>query len=140
MFPCVVFPTVMLIKKECKPNLSLSQVTEITARLFGLTVSTVDPLPSYDDQNFHVVCVDAGEFVLKVTNSLDSENTKLMELQIHSMNFLKQNGLPVQEALCTVTGEMMSLEEIGLTYTHLLFLSSHSASGVLIGLKVCQSF
>ncbi|KAI5609802.1 hydroxylysine kinase, partial [Silurus asotus] len=108
--------TEMLIKKESKPNLSLSQVTEITARLFGLTVSSIRPLPSYDDQNFHVVCVNAGEFVLKVMNSSDSENIKLLELQTHSMNFLQQNGLPSQTALCSVAGEMMTLEEIDCGY------------------------
>lgn len=116
-FPHVVPPTVML-KKEFKPNLSDSQVTEITARLFGLTVSTIRLLPSYNDQNFHVACVDAGEFVLKVMNSFDSKDMKLLELQTHSMNFLKQNGLPSQTTLHTVTGETMGLEEIGMTYTH----------------------
>lgn len=120
MFTHAVPPTVMSVKKECKPNLSFSQVTEITGRLYGLTVSSIHPLPSYDDQNFHVLCVDSGEFVLKVMNSSDSENLKLLELQIHCMNFLQKNGLPVQTAQCTVTGKMMSLEEIGMTYTHIL--------------------
>ncbi|XP_060739705.1 hydroxylysine kinase-like isoform X1 [Tachysurus vachellii] len=116
MFPHVIPLTEMSVKKASKPNLSHSQVTELTARLFGLTVSTIHPLPSYDDQNFHVVCVDAGDFVLKVMNSTDSENMKLLELQTHSMNFLLQNGLPAQKALCTVTGKMMSLEELDCGY------------------------
>ncbi|KAB5559021.1 hypothetical protein PHYPO_G00024050 [Pangasianodon hypophthalmus] len=112
----IFYSGAMSFKKESKPNLSHSQVTEITARLFGLTVSTVSPLPSYADQNSHVVCVDAGEFVLKVMNSSDSEDMKLLELQTHSMNFLQQNGLPAQTALCTITGETMSLEEIDCGY------------------------
>lgn len=120
MFSHFVPPTVMSIKKESKPNLSHSQVTEITARLFGLTVSTIRPLPSYDDQNFHMVCVDAGDFVLKIMNSSVSENLKLLEMQTHSMIFLQQNGIPVQTALSTITGQMMSLEEIGMNCTHLL--------------------
>ncbi|XP_058257661.1 hydroxylysine kinase [Hemibagrus wyckioides] len=106
----------MSIKKASKPSLSDAQVTEITARLFGLTVSSIHPLPSYDDQNFHLVCVDAGDFVLKVMNSTDSENMKLLELQTYSMNLVQQNGLPAQTALRTVTGEMMSLEEIDCGY------------------------
>ncbi|XP_053368463.1 hydroxylysine kinase [Clarias gariepinus] len=106
----------MSIKKESKPNLSHSQVTEIISRLYGLTVSTIRPMPSYDDQNFHLVCVDAGEFVLKVMNSSDSENVKLLDLQTHIMNFLQQKGLPAQKAMCTIRGEMMSLEEIDCGY------------------------
>ncbi|XP_060796638.1 hydroxylysine kinase-like [Neoarius graeffei] len=105
-----------MLTKESKPNLSHSQVTEITAHLFGLTVSTIHPLPSYDDQNFHLVCVDTGEFVLKVMNTFDSVNVKLLEVQTHSMNFLKQNGLPAQTALRTVRGELMALEEIDCGY------------------------
>ncbi|KAI4903790.1 hypothetical protein NFI96_026399 [Prochilodus magdalenae] len=98
--------------KDSKPNLSASQATEITARLFGLTVSSVRPLPSYDDQNFHVVSSEGGQYVLKVMNSADSQNLTLLEVQTHTMNFLWQRGLPAQTAVPTVTGQLMSLEEM----------------------------
>ncbi|XP_051550496.1 hydroxylysine kinase-like [Myxocyprinus asiaticus] len=98
--------------KESKPNLSHSQVTEIVKQLFGLTASIIRPLPSYDDQNFYVASSDGGEFVLKIMNSADSQNFTVLELQTHAMNFLHQRGLPAQTALPTLTGQLMSLEEI----------------------------
>ncbi|XP_056116524.1 hydroxylysine kinase [Rhinichthys klamathensis goyatoka] len=97
--------------KESKPNLSDSQVTEIIKRLYGLTVSIIRPLPSYDDQNFYVAPSEGGEYVLKVMNSADSHNIPVIELQTHSMNFLHQRGLPAQTAFPTLTGQLMSLEE-----------------------------
>ncbi|KAL7855362.1 hypothetical protein SRHO_G00175520 [Serrasalmus rhombeus] len=98
--------------KESKPNLTVSQATDITGRLFGLAVSSVRPLPSYDDQNFHVVSSEGGQYVLKVMNLADSQNLPLLEVQTHTMNFLWQRGLPAQTAVPTVTGQLMSLEEI----------------------------
>ncbi|XP_052446285.1 hydroxylysine kinase [Carassius gibelio] len=98
--------------KESKPNLSNSQVTEIIKRLYGLTVSVIRPLPSYDDQNFYVAPSEGGEYVLKVMNSEDSQNIPVLELQTHAMNFLHQRGLPAQTALHTLTGQLMSLEEL----------------------------
>ncbi|XP_072516970.1 hydroxylysine kinase isoform X2 [Salminus brasiliensis] len=98
--------------KDSKPNLSLSQAAEIAGQLFGLTLSSVRPLPSYDDQNFHVSSAEGGQYVLKIMNSTDSQNLHLLEVQTHTMSFLWEKGLPAQTAVPTVTGQLMSLEEI----------------------------
>ncbi|GAA6111202.1 hydroxylysine kinase-like [Tachysurus ichikawai] len=121
----------MSVKKASKPNLSHSQVTELTARLFGLTVSTIHPLPSYDDQNFHVVCVDAGDFVLKVMNSTDRKMMSLEELDcgyglqkylVRLLTYLP--GTPMAKITCTPqllyeTGKMgAKLDKILLSMEH----------------------
>lgn len=98
--------------KESKPNLSHSQVTEVIKKLYGLTVSNIRPLPSYDDQNFYVDSIEGGECLMKVMNSADSQNVTLTGLQTHVMNFLHQKGLPTQTAIPTLTGQLMSLEEL----------------------------
>ncbi|KAG9266899.1 hydroxylysine kinase isoform X1 [Astyanax mexicanus] len=98
--------------RDSKPYLSLSQATELTGRLFGLTVTSIRPLPSYDDQNFHVESAESGQYVLKVMNSAASQNLHLLEVQTHIMNFLWEKGLPAQTAVPTVTGQLLSLEEI----------------------------
>ncbi|KAI2650148.1 Hydroxylysine kinase [Labeo rohita] len=97
--------------KDSKPNLSHSQAIEIVKRLYGLTVSVIRPLPSYDDQNLYVATSEGAEYVLKVMNSADSQNITVIELQTHTMNFLHQRGLPAQTALPNLTGQLMSLEE-----------------------------
>ncbi|KAJ8374260.1 hypothetical protein SKAU_G00048400 [Synaphobranchus kaupii] len=98
--------------KDSKPKLSESQASQLIGRLFGLTVTKIRPLPSYDDQNFHVGDSEGGEYVLKIMNSVCSQNMGLIEVQTHAMAWLHQNGLPAQTALPKLTGTKMSLEDI----------------------------
>lgn len=91
---------------------SFAQVTDILKRLYDLTTSEICSLPSYDDQNFHVSTNDGKEYVLKIMNSADSKNTSLIEVQTYAMSFLHQNGIPAQTATPTVSGQLMSLEEL----------------------------
>lgn len=100
--------------KHAQPNFSQSQVADIVKRLFSLTPSEIHSLPSYDDQNFYVAAIEGGEYVLKIMNSEDSKNLTLIEVQTHAMSFLQQNGLPTQTSLPTTSGQLMSLEEIGM--------------------------
>lgn len=103
--------------KHAKPNLSHPQASEMVKRLFRLTPSQIRSLPSYDDQNFYVAAAEGGEFVLKVMNSEDSKNSTIFEVQNFAMSILHHNGLPAQTALPNISGELMSLEEIGY-YSH----------------------
>ncbi|KAM7011964.1 hydroxylysine kinase [Tautogolabrus adspersus] len=102
--------------QHTKPNFSQHQVAELVKRLFQLTPSEIRSLPSYDDQNFYVAAVEGGEYVLKIMNSDDSKNTNLIEVQTYTMSFLNQNGLPAQTALPTISGQLMSLEEMDCGY------------------------
>ncbi|XP_023699949.2 hydroxylysine kinase [Paramormyrops kingsleyae] len=98
--------------KDSKPNLTQSQAEELLGRVFGLTVTQMKSLPSYDDQNFHIRVSEGSEYVLKVMNSVDSKNSTLLELQTHAMSFLRQHGLPVPTAVPTLDGQLLSLEAI----------------------------
>ncbi|XP_041648253.1 hydroxylysine kinase-like isoform X4 [Cheilinus undulatus] len=106
----------VMAAQHVKPNFSQPQVAELVKRLFGLTPSEIRPLPSYDDQNFYVAAGEGGEFVLKIMNSEDSKEPKLIEMQTYAMSFLQQNGLPAQTALPTTSGQLMSLEEMDCGY------------------------
>ncbi|XP_049910391.1 hydroxylysine kinase-like [Epinephelus moara] len=97
--------------KHAQPHFSQSQVTEMMKRLFDLTPSEIRSLPSYDDQNFHVVSAEGGEYVLKIMNSEDSKNYVLIEMQTYAMSVLHENGLPAQTVVPTTSGQLMSLEE-----------------------------
>ncbi|NWS97822.1 HYKK kinase, partial [Mionectes macconnelli] len=100
-----------------KPALSEKEATELVDRVFGLKVSWLRPLPSYDDQNFHV-CVSgnssgaegADEYVLKITNSEDSREPDLIQVQTQAMMFLNAEGFPSATPYLTKDGSIMSLE------------------------------
>ncbi|KFV61079.1 Hydroxylysine kinase, partial [Dryobates pubescens] len=103
-----------------KPALGEKEVTELIDRVFGLKVSWIRPLPSYDDQNFHVgvlgnqgVSESADEYVLKITNSEDSQEPDLIEVQTQAMMFLSNEGFPSATPYLTKDGNIMSLESGG---------------------------
>ncbi|XP_062998491.1 hydroxylysine kinase [Elgaria multicarinata webbii] len=100
-----------------KPAFSEKEAIELVERIFGLKVSELKPLPSYDDQNFHVHVVNferkgekAEEYVLKIINCEDSQNPELIEVQTRIMMFLKEEGFPVAAPHFTKEGEIMFLE------------------------------
>lgn len=100
-----------------KPALGEKEAAELVDRVFGLKVSWIGPLPSYDDQNFHVrVSRDggeaggAGEYVLKITNLEDSQKPDLIEAQTRAMMFLNAEGFPSATPRLTKDGAIMSLE------------------------------
>ncbi|XP_068882482.1 hydroxylysine kinase isoform X3 [Aphelocoma coerulescens] len=95
-----------------KPTLGEKEAAELVDRVFGLKVSWVRPLPSYDDQNFHVRVSAEGtdEYVLKITNSEDSQEPDLIEAQTQAMMFLSAEGFPSATPYLTKDGNIMSLE------------------------------
>ncbi|GCB78752.1 hypothetical protein scyTo_0020708 [Scyliorhinus torazame] len=76
-------------------------------------------MPSYDDQNFHVLAPESQEtgdlsksYVLKVMNSVDSQDADLIEAQTRAMMFLNEKGFPSPIPIPTTDGKIMSLESI----------------------------
>lgn len=101
-----------------KPAFSEKQAIELVEKRFGLNVSELKPLPSYDDQNFHVRVSgseggDCTDYVVKIINFEDSQNPKLIEVQTQIMLFLNEEGFPVPTPRFTKGGEIMFLESIG---------------------------
>ncbi|XP_062927003.1 hydroxylysine kinase-like isoform X1 [Mobula hypostoma] len=118
-----------------KPSLNETQVVELVGQLYGLKVSEVQPMPSYDDQNFHIQVAEtqaSGDhrrsYVLKVLNATDSQDADLVEVQTRVMMFLKQKGFPAPTSIPTTDGRIMSLETInsGQEYkTHMVRLLTY---------------
>ncbi|XP_053128710.1 hydroxylysine kinase isoform X2 [Hemicordylus capensis] len=102
-----------------KPAFSEKQTIELVERIFGLKVAELKPLPSYDDQNFHVRVPKlegtgdyAEEYVVKIINGEDSQNPGLIEVQTEIMMFLNKEGFPVPAPRSTKGGEIMFLESV----------------------------
>ncbi|KAK2495365.1 hypothetical protein MC885_016613 [Smutsia gigantea] len=94
-----------------KPTFSEVQASALVESVFGLKVSKIHPLPSYDDQNFHV-CISRtkhttdspAEYVLKISNTESSKTPDLIEVQSHIMMFLRAAGFPTA-SVCRTKGE-----------------------------------
>ncbi|XP_076984698.1 hydroxylysine kinase isoform X2 [Tamandua tetradactyla] len=94
-----------------KPAFSGVQASALVELVFGLKVSKIEPLPSYDDQNFHVYSsrtedTTGGptEYVLKISNTESSKIPDLIEVQSHIIMFLKAAGFPTA-TVCRTKGD-----------------------------------
>ncbi|XP_048812170.1 hydroxylysine kinase [Lagopus muta] len=102
-------------QEAAKPAFGEDEVAELVAEVFGLKAAWVRPLPSYDDQNFHVRVSSRGEaegaeeYVLKITNSEDSRQPALIEAQTQAMVFLSARGFPAATPRLTKDGSIMAL-------------------------------
>ncbi|XP_009208986.1 hydroxylysine kinase isoform X2 [Papio anubis] len=91
-----------------KPTFSEEQASALAESVFGLKVSKVQPLPSYDDQNFHVYVSKTKngptEYVLKISNTKASKNPDRIEVLNHVIMFLKAAGFPTS-SVCRTKGD-----------------------------------
>ncbi|XP_059227350.1 hydroxylysine kinase isoform X2 [Mustela nigripes] len=102
-----------------KPTFSDAQASALVESLFGLKVSKIRPLPSYDDQNFHVYISSAKdaadeptEYVLKISNAESSRSPELIEVQSHVSMFLRAAGFPTASVHPTAGGHLSSLVSV----------------------------
>ncbi|CAK6442364.1 unnamed protein product [Pipistrellus nathusii] len=131
---------------SAKPAFSEAQARALVEAEFGLRVSEVQPLPSYDDQNFRVRVPRAGdaggpsEFVLKISNAEASRTPGLIEVQSHVIAFLHQAGFPTASVWPARSGRITSLVSVDCgsrTRSHLVrlltFLPGRPVAEVPVG-------
>ncbi|XP_076432421.1 hydroxylysine kinase isoform X2 [Peromyscus maniculatus bairdii] len=94
-----------------KPTFTEAQASALVESVFGFKVSKIQPLPSYDDQNFHVhisrtkdTADDPVEYVLKISNTESSQTRDLIEMQNHIIMFLREAGFPTA-SVCRTKGD-----------------------------------
>ncbi|GAB1294233.1 Hydroxylysine kinase [Apodemus speciosus] len=109
-----------------KPTFTEAQASALVESVFGFKVFKIQPLPSYDDQNFHVhvsrskeTTDDTGEYVLKISNTESSQTPDLIEVQNHIILFLRAAGFPTA-SVCRTKGDntisLISIVMIGRMY------------------------
>ncbi|XP_012580543.1 PREDICTED: hydroxylysine kinase isoform X2 [Condylura cristata] len=102
-----------------KPTFSEAQACAVVESVFGLKVSKILPLPSYDDQNFHV-CISRtkdttdgpAEYVLKINNTESSKTPDLIEVQSQIIMFLRAAGFPTASVFHTKGDNITSLMSV----------------------------
>ncbi|XP_046577796.1 hydroxylysine kinase-like [Haliotis rubra] len=104
-----------------RPVVLEGMVKDIIHKMYGLTVTVVKELPSYDDRNYYVRVEDQhsnpfiqqlqpGGYLLKVINSKDSMNPQGLEAQHAFMKCLLKNSIQTQMIIPNINGEEQSLE------------------------------
>ncbi|XP_050691555.1 hydroxylysine kinase-like [Eriocheir sinensis] len=116
-------PGVLQPGQVIRPVMDEENAKTLARKLFGLTVTSIKELNSYDDKNFHLQVESESSnphipeghpdgYVLKVTNSLDSKNAGVMAAQNEIMLFLLARGIKVPKPEKNVTGSHFILSEI----------------------------
>ncbi|XP_036047765.1 hydroxylysine kinase isoform X1 [Onychomys torridus] len=102
-----------------KPTFTEVQASALVESVFGFKVSKIQPLPSYDDQNFHVhisrtkdTTDDPVDYVLKISNTESSQIPDLIEMQNHIIMFLREAGFPTASVCRTKGDNTISLVSI----------------------------
>ncbi|XP_045102821.1 hydroxylysine kinase-like isoform X2 [Portunus trituberculatus] len=106
-----------------RPVLGKEAPTMLALKLFGLTVTSIKELDSYDDRNYlikvegessnpHIKEPSPDGYVLKVTNSLDSKKSKIMAAQVEMMLFLHSRGFKVSKPEKNVHGSHLIYAKI----------------------------
>ena len=107
-----------------KPPFTEVEASALVESVFGLKVSKILPLPSYDDQNFHV-CISRAkdttdgpsDYVLKISNTESSKNPDLIEVQSHIIMFLRAAGFPTASVCRTKGDNITSLVSVGKSWS-----------------------
>ena len=110
-----------------RPVVDIQRAIGLACSLYGVSISErslVKEFVSYDDRNFYMKGTlpehqtSECEFVLKITNHVDSEKISFVNAQNEVMLYLKRQGFSCQVPLRALTGE----------YTKTCLLTSDAAS------------
>ncbi|KAK4326559.1 hypothetical protein Pmani_002939 [Petrolisthes manimaculis] len=108
---------------DIRPIVGLEQVPGLVKNLFGLTVTSVTQLSSYDDKNFHIQVSKSVNnphlkttcphgYVLKILNTKTSQKQKLVAAQNDMMIFLMKRGIMSPQPEKNVDGSSMILMQL----------------------------
>jgi Ser/Thr protein kinase RdoA (MazF antagonist) len=91
------------------PRFSPEQAQDLAARHYDLRV-TAHELPSYIDQNFHLLDAAGAEYVLKISNT--TEDQDFLDAQVSALEFLqaKPGRLETPRAVPSSAGEYVGRE------------------------------
>ena len=103
-----------------QPQLSQEEARGVLQNKYGINdIIGLKPLPSYEDQNFHVTAKAADDlqhlkdYILKIMNNALSKNPDICSVQSHAMAFLRERGFPTPMTFPTTGGEMLSFFSVG---------------------------
>jgi 4-aminobutyrate aminotransferase-like enzyme/Ser/Thr protein kinase RdoA (MazF antagonist) len=95
------------------PALSETEIISLAQTLYGLSVTSIHPLPGERDQNARLRCVDEQNYVLKISSDLEEE--VVLDLQNSALTHLASHApeLQVPRIISTSTGKLIGKVQTG---------------------------
>ncbi|XP_049881066.1 hydroxylysine kinase [Pectinophora gossypiella] len=109
--------------KVIRPEIDHEGVKLLAERLYGISVLELTELNGYDDKNYKIIedpnvknplitNHSPNGYVLKIMNSMDSQNVDVVEAQNEIMNFLFTRHVTCPKPVRNVYGHLHSIETI----------------------------
>uniref|UniRef100_A0A2M4CLV5 Hydroxylysine kinase n=1 Tax=Anopheles darlingi TaxID=43151 RepID=A0A2M4CLV5_ANODA len=106
-----------------RPIVSEDEVRKLAERLYGIIVLEMCELVSYDDRNFMIQAdsyvknpilksINAGGYVMKIANSLDSQDESFFDGQNDIMLHLSKRDIKCPVPVQNIYGKFYSLEKL----------------------------
>ncbi|XP_032521956.2 hydroxylysine kinase [Danaus plexippus] len=110
--------------KVIRPIIDHDGVRLLAERLYGISVLELEELNGYDDKNYKIIedpnvknplitNHSPHGYVLKIMNSVDSQNLDVVEAQNEIMNFLGTRSVCCPKPVRNVFGHLYSSERVG---------------------------
>ncbi|XP_028035392.1 hydroxylysine kinase isoform X2 [Bombyx mandarina] len=107
-----------------RPIIDHEQVKLLAERLYGISVLDLTELNGYDDKNYKltedpnmknplITNHSPYGYVLKIMNSIDSQNVGVVEAQNEIMNFLATRSVTCPKPVRNIFGHLHSIEDLG---------------------------
>ncbi|XP_078047959.1 hydroxylysine kinase [Augochlora pura] len=115
--------TVLTPGQRIRPPGSEQIVSVLLEKLYRLKATRITELNSYDDRNYHIICektnknphidsVSEDGYVLKIVNSLDSKNSRVVDAQNEISIFLNQRRVNCPLPVKNINGDYYSFETL----------------------------
>ncbi|XP_065095657.1 hydroxylysine kinase [Ochlerotatus camptorhynchus] len=109
---------------KIRPVVTEEDVRKLAERLYGIIVLEMGEMDSYDDKNFLIQAdtliknpilktVSSNGYVLKIANSLDSQNEAFFEGQAEIMLLLQAHHITCPTPIENIFGKYHSVEKLG---------------------------
>ncbi|XP_058459567.1 hydroxylysine kinase-like [Malaya genurostris] len=109
---------------EIRPVVTEEDVRKLAERLYGIIILEMCELDSYDDKNFFIQAdrliknpilktVSPNGYVLKIANSLDSQNEAFFDGQAEIMRQLAKHNIRCPIQIQNIFGKFYSVETLG---------------------------
>lgn len=107
-----------------KPIITHEEVKLLVERLYGISVLELEELNGYDDKNYKIIedpnvknplitNHSTEGYVLKIMNSMDSQNLSVVEAQNEIMNFITARSITCPRPIRNIFGHLYSIERLG---------------------------
>ncbi|XP_034935861.1 hydroxylysine kinase [Chelonus insularis] len=137
---------------KVRPVVDDKKIIELLKTLYGFDVRSIEELNGYDDKNYRILCYEEHTnthveqiapkgYVLKIINSLDSQDEDFIKGQNEMMFYLNKHNITCPVSVMNLNGFYYSLEKLNENDTtyHAVRLLVYCPGEILYNVKITSN-